>query len=263
MQGPSKTAHLSVEAIDESREPLDGVEALVHGAGLIRRFAGDREGRLDLELPVGTYDITFSREDFYDLALIGVDVDSPDPAAEPSSPASLRVMMVRNLVFEIDLKVIGPRYVDPPPLTIAFQPVPPAVADQPARGTVRLTNIGTEPLMLPLSRDFRHIPGKTMTLRIVLQIEGLNATFDEPFVCEPPDGCHQLDPGEAVDLPIYLKSRQSYWKGTGEPITWGGSGEFVARVGVYLAYPWDEATDGRATKTRFVWNEFHLPVKQQ
>lgn len=252
-------AHIELRIVDDYGEPLDGVSVEVRGSGLEKTYDGGLSGRLGLSLPVGVYELRFSRPDFYELALLGIEIEPPEgPQALPAPFEPLRVMLTRRLILERDLPVIGPRYVDPPPLEISFRPQGTAVRGQPAHGVITLRNSGEQPVQLPLDRQFQWTP-QTLLMRLVVAIDGSDAAFDEPFVCLPPKGCQELPPGGSIEVPVRLNSQRAYLQQESQPTAWNSSGDLAGTVGAYLVFPQGAAEV--PTYTRSVEASFQITVQ--
>jgi len=229
--------NLEVLLVDGRGEPLDRVEVSVRGSGLERTLDGGLLGRLALDLPSGVYDLGFSKPDFYDLSVEGVAIDLPSASRSGREAfAPLRVMMTRRINLEKDLQIVGPRFVDPPPLEISFRPESPAVVGRSARGVVTLKNVGLKSLRVPASREFHWTP-EVLTMRLVMTIEGSDVALDEPFLCTPSAECRELSPGESVEISVSLNSRRGYSEGRSESASWQRSGDLKGTIGVYFTFP--------------------------
>ena len=107
-QVPNPTFPLDVVVVAQDGRPLDGVIANITAAGgFARQVIAGINGTLRLELPEGVYDIEFSQGGFYDTVVKGVEIDIvDDPKLRKEKVGPLRVLLQRELVFEIDLIVL-------------------------------------------------------------------------------------------------------------------------------------------------------------
>ncbi len=255
-----EVVHLNLQVFDQAGRPLDKVTANVQGGSTKQLLHGDLLGRLGLDLPVGTYSITFSRPHYYDLELRELRIEIPEPDLRKERFRQLRLMMLPRPAPGLSPRAPPPpRQVDASALSVAFHPTKPPVESIRAVGNVAFTNTGTEPLLLPQGRDLSWVPHRTLVLWIHFEIEGMPELAQQTLACEPPKDCHELAPGESIEIPVELGRLLPDSLGQAIPVPWGTSGEVEGTVAAWLVLPHGAAEP--PIVTRRVESTFRLTVK--
>lgn len=258
---PPDNNTLAVIVIDQDGQPLGNAEAVMRGGGQEWHASTGLEGRCTFNVANGTYDLLLKHPDFYETIIRGIEVNVPADPADRVAPGPLRVLMQRKLSFEKDLSIVGPTYVPPPPVAVDFRARPAAKPNRPAQGVVTLTNNGTEPVIVPLRRDYEW-SADLLLMRIYFGSEGTDLFYDEPLACLPDVDCRSLLPGESVDIELDLYSRSGYAAGQKKAAVWPSDRLLEARIGLYWMLP-REDPDSRPTYTRAIERSVSIPLDEQ